>query len=112
MLKNGLLFIKVITNKDNVKLAKLVITELINDLNNIEKYEKNINNIINKLELNIERELDNFYILCSNEINSYFKADITRTEELKILKNIKLEDLKELISRINLVCDYSLEGEL
>ena len=41
MLKNGLLFIKAVTNKTNIDYVKIIIKELMNELNNIEKYDKN-----------------------------------------------------------------------
>lgn len=112
MLKNGLLFIKAVTNKNNIEYVKMIIKELINELNNIEKYDKNIYNILKRIELNKERELDNFYITTSNIINKYFETDLTTNEELEILKDIKYDELKEFIKRINLKLVYVLEGEL
>ena len=112
MLKNGLLFIKAVTNKTNIDYVKIIIKELMNELNNIEKYDKNIYNIIKRLELNKERELDNFYIATSDIINKYFETDLTTSEELEILKRISYDELKEFVSRINLKATYVLEGEL
>ena len=112
MLKNGLLFIKAVTNKTNIDYVKIIIKELMNELNNIEKYDKNIYNILKRLELNKERELDNFYIATSDIINKYFETDLTTSEELEILKRISYDELKEFVSRINLKATYVLEGEL
>lgn len=112
MLKNGLLFIKAVTNKTNIDYVKIIIKELMNELNNIEKYDKNIYNILKRLELNKERELDNFYIATSDRINKYFETDLTTSEELEILKRISYDELKEFVSRINLKATYVLEGEL
>ena len=112
LIRNGLLFIKSLTNNNNVRLVKKIINELILDLKNIDKYKDNINNIIKNLEINIEREKDNFYIVSNNIINDYFKSDITSNDELKILKSIKGDELIEFIGRLNIICDYTLEGEL
>lgn len=112
MLKNGLLFIKAVTDKENINYAKLIIKGIVKELENIEKYEKNINYIIKRLELSKERELDNFYITTSDIINKYFNTDITTNEEIEILKNISLDDLKEFIKRLNLKLIYSLEGDI
>ena len=112
MLKNGLLFIKAVSNKTNIDYVKIIIKELMNELNNIEKYDKNIYNILKRLELNKERELDNFYIATSDIINKYFETDLTTSEELEILKRISYDELKEFVSRINLKATYVLEGEL
>lgn len=112
MLKNGLLFIKAVSNKTNIDYVKIIIKELMNELNNIEKYDKNIYNILKRLELNKERELDNFYIATSDIINKYFETDLTTSEELEILNRISYDELKEFVSRINLKATYVLEGEL
>ena len=112
MLKNGLLFIKAVTNKTNIDYVKIIIKELMNELNNIEKYDKNIYNILKRLELNKERELDNFYIATSDIINKYFETDLTTSEELEILKRISYDELKEFVDRMNLKATYVLEGEL
>lgn len=112
MLKNGLLFIKAVSNKTNIDYVKIIIKELVNELNNIEKYDKNIYNILKRLELNKERELDNFYTATSDIINKYFETDLTTSEELEILKRISYDELKEFVSRINLKATYVLEGEL
>ncbi len=112
MLKNGLLFIKAVSNKTNIDYVKIIIKELMNELNNIEKYDKNIYNILKRLELNKERELDNFYIATSDIINKYFETDLTTSEELEILNKISYDELKEFVSRMNLKATYVLEGEL
>lgn len=112
MLKNGLLFIKVSTEKRNIDLCLLMIKELINDLNNIDKYKENINNIVTKLELEKERELDNFYITSNDVVNEYFKTDIKTSDEIEIIKNISLDELKNFVTRLNIVCQYVLKGDL
>lgn len=112
MLKNGLLFIKVSTEKRNIDLCLLMIKELINDLNNIDKYKENINNIVTKLELEKERELDNFYITSNDVVNEYFKTDIKTSDEIEIIKNISLDELKDFVTRLNIVCQYVLKGDL
>ena len=112
LMNNGLLFIKAMTNKVNIKLVKLIIFEIIKDLNKVKKYSKHIENIINNYELNIKREQDNFYVISNNVINKYYKTDLTSKEELEELKNITLDEFKEFISRLVLTCEYTLEGEL
>lgn len=112
MLKNGLLFIKASTEKRNIDLCLLMIKELINDLNNIDKYKENINNIVTKLELEKERELDNFYITSNDVVNEYFKTDIKTIDEIEIIKNISLDELKDFVTRLNIVCQYVLKGDL
>ena len=112
MLKNGLLFIKAVTNKTNINYAKLIINGIIDDLKNIEKYEKNISYILKRMELSKERELDNFYINTSDIINKYYNTDLTTDEENNILKNITSNDLKEFVSRLNLKVLYVLEGDI
>lgn len=112
MLKNGLLFIKAVTNKTNLEYAKVIIKSIMNDLNNIEKYEKNINFIMRRMELLKERELDNFYISTSDVINKYFNADLTTSEEIDVLKRITFDELKELVSRLNLKVLYVLKGDI
>ena len=112
LIRNGLLFIKSMTSKENVTLVKMIITELINDLNNIEKYKNNIKNIINNYKINLEREKDDFYVVSTNIINNYYKTDITLEEEIKILESISLDDIKEILNRFKLIYIYELEGEL
>ena len=84
----------------------------IDDLKNIEKYEKNINYILKRMELSKERELDNFYINTSDIINKYYNTDLTTDEEINILKNITCNNLKEFVSRLNLKVLYVLEGDI
>ncbi len=112
MLKNGLLFIKAVTNKTNLEYAKVIIKSIMNDLNNIEKYEKNINFIMRRMELLKERELDNFYVSTSDVINKYFNTDLTTSEEIDVLKHITFDELKELVSRLNLKVLYALKGDI
>lgn len=112
MLKNGLLFIKAVTNKTNLEYAKVIIKSIMNDLNNIEKYEKNINFIMRRMELLKERELDNFYVSTSDVINKYFNTDLTTSEEIDVLKRITFDELKELVSRLNLKALYVLKGDI
>ena len=83
-----------------------------NDLNNIEKYEKNINFIMRRMELLKERELDNFYVSTSDVINKYFNTDLTTSEEIDVLKHITFDELKELVSRLNLKVLYALKGDI
>ena len=83
-----------------------------NDLNNIEKYEKNINFIMRRMELLKERELDNFYVATSDVINKYFNTDLTTSEEIDVLKRITFDELKELVSRLNLKVLYVLKGDI
>ena len=106
------MFIKAVTNKTNINYAKLIINGIIEDLKNIEKYEKNISYILKRMELSKERELDNFYINTSDIINKYYNTDLTTDEEINILKNITSNDLKEFVSRLNLKVLYVLEGDI
>ena len=110
MLRNGLLIMKAITNKQSIKVAKLVMEKVINDLKDINNIKDNINRIIEKLELNIIREKDNFFIEPSDIINKYFKSDITSEELLKIIKNINEKELLDCINRLEIKCIYTLEG--
>ena len=112
LIKNGLLFIKALTNKENISLVKIIIKELLNDLKNISKYQDNIDNVINSYEINLEREKDNFLTITTNIINKYFNTDISTQEELKLLKNIDADALINLINRLDLIYEYTLEGEL
>ena len=112
LIRNGLLLIKVLVNKNNIILIKKIIHELLLSLKNIGVYEDNIKNIINNYEINIEREKDDFFVLSNNIINKYYNTDITSSEELKILKNISVNDLKDFIDRLHFICDYTLEGDL
>lgn len=110
LLKNGLLMVKAITSKKNIKLAKMVIEDVMNSLKDIDKYKDNIGNIMYRLSLNLEREKDDFYVCTSNIINEYFKSDITSEEEFDIISNIEKDDLLDVINRIELKCMYTLEG--
>lgn len=110
LIRNGLLITKAITSKNNIKLVKLIIEKTINDLKNIKDYQENISRIIDKLEYNLLREEDNFYVKPSNIINEYFKSDINSKEELNIIKNITLEEIVECLNRLELNLIYTLEG--
>ena len=110
MLKNGLLIIKSMTNNNGIKLSKLIIDDLINSFKNPEKYSSNIDKVLNNICMNIEREKDSFFAITTDVINDYFKSDKTTNEELEIMKSISMDDIKEFINRIVLVCDYTLEG--
>jgi len=110
LIKNGLLIIKAVTSRKNIKLVKLVIEDVIKSLNNIDNYKNNIENIIYRLHLNLERKKDNFYINTSEVINKYFKSDKTSVEELEILNNIERDELIDFINRIELKCIYTMEG--
>ena len=112
MLKNGLLFIKAMTNKESISLVKIIINELLNDLKNTIKYKENINNIFRNYEINMEREKDNFFTNTNNIINKYYGIDISLDEELNMLKSIELDSICNLINRLDLVLEYTLEGEL
>lgn len=110
MMRNGLLFVKAVTNANNIKLAKMIIESVINDIKQGKVNKENIDNIFHRLSLNIEREKDNFYITSSKVINDYFKTDIDSEKVLKILKNITLTDLMECANRLEIKCIYTLEG--
>ena len=110
MLRNGLLVVRALTSKNNIKLAKLVINKSIDDLKDLNNIKDNINKILVKLENNILREKDNFFIEPSNIINEYFKSDISTEKELEILKKMDINDLLECISRLEMKCIYTLEG--
>lgn len=112
MLKNGLLFIKAVTNRTNLEYAKVIIKSIMDDLNNIEKYEKNINYIMRRMELLKERELDNFYVTTTDIINKYFNTDLTTSEEIDVLKHITFDELKEFVSRLNLKTLYVIKGDI
>ena len=110
LIRNGLLITKAITSKKNIKLAKLVIEKTINDLKNINDYKENIERLVEKLEYNLLREEDNFYVKPSNIINEYFSSDINSKDELEIIKNISIDELLECINRLELNLIYTLEG--
>lgn len=110
LLNNGLLIIKGVTSKNNVKMVKLVIKDIIEKIKNIDDYCINISNIMYRLGLNLEREKDDFFIKSSDVINSYFKCDISSEEEFEVLNNIEKEELIDVINRLNLIGVYTLEG--
>lgn len=109
-LKNNLLIVKAITNKDKIDLTKKVIDSTINSLKNIDDFKENICNILYRLELNLERQKDNFYILSDDMINKYYKSDKTLEEEIKILSDIDREELIDVINRLELIGIYTMEG--
>lgn len=110
MMRNGLLFVKAVTNANNIKLAKMIIESVINDIKQGKVNKENIDNILHRLSLNIEREKDNFYITSSKVINDYFETDFDSEKVLKILKNITITDLMECANRLKIKCIYTLEG--
>lgn len=110
MMRNGLLFVKAVTNANNIKLAKMIIESVINNIKLGKVNKENIDNILHRLSLNIEREKDNFYITSSKVINDYFETDFDSEKVLKILKNITLTDLMECANRLEIKCIYTLEG--
>ena len=113
LIKNGLLFIKANTSMENINFVRAIINELLKDLkDNTDKYKKFIKNILNVYEIDIKRELDDFYTISSNIINKYYNVDITKEEEYEILKSIKTKDIKGLMERLTLIYDYELEGDL
>lgn len=109
-LNNGLLIIKAMTSKLNIKTIQLVIQDLIKKLENIDDYAENVSNIMYRLSLNLEREKDDFFIASSDTINNYFRSDLSSEEELDILSNIEKEELLDVIRRLNLVSVYVMEG--
>jgi len=110
MIRNGILIMKAVTSKKNIILVKGVMEKVVKDLKNINEYKDNINRIIERLESNLLREKDNFYIEPSDIINKYYESDITTEEVLKILKSITLDELLECINRLEIKCIYTLEG--
>ena len=111
-LKNGLLIVKTLTNKNNISTVNMIINSLLNDLSNTDKYIENIKRIIDNFEDNIVRDKDNFIYQSTIIINKYFNIDISREEELRKLKSITSDELKDFIKRIVCVLKYSMEGEL
>lgn len=109
-INNGLLIIKAVTSNKNIKIAKAVIEDLINKLRNIDDYCENINDIMYRLSLNLEREKDDFFKTSSNIINEYFKSDLSSEEEFEIINNIDKEELIDVINRLELIGIYTLEG--
>lgn len=111
LIRNGLLFVKATTNKSNIKLTKMIIESVINDIKLGKIDSKNIDNILHKLSLNIEREKDNFYVSSQDIINDYFKTDLDSESLLKILNKITVNDLVECANRLEIKCIYTLEGK-
>ena len=111
LLKNGLLLVKTMTNKNNISIVNKIISETINSLKNIDEYKNNIETIINNYERNMIREKDSFFVVSTNEINKYFKSDLSSGEELKKLKSVTTNELIELLDRMTPVLKYELEGE-
>ena len=110
MMRNGLLFIKATTNKNNIKLTKVIIDSIINEIRNGYIDNNTTSDIIHRLSLNIEREKDSFYVDSSNIINDYFKIDLSSEKVLNILKSIAIDELIEFANRLDLKCIYTLEG--
>lgn len=110
MIRNGLLVIRLTTNKNNLHLCKKLVNSILNDLKNIENYKDNLNKIISRLEDNLKREKDNFFVKPSDIINEYFKADIDSEKVLECLKEYSLDDIKECVNRLEVKCIYTLEG--
>lgn len=110
MMRNGLLFIKATTNKNNIKLTKVIIDSIINEIRNGYIDNNTTSDIIHRLSLNIEREKDSFYVDSSNIINDYFKIDLSSEKVLNILKSIAIDELIEFANKLELKCIYTLEG--
>ena len=110
MMRNGLLFIKATTNKNNIKLTKVIIDSIINEIRNGYIDNNTTSDIIHRLSLNIEREKDSFYVDSSNIINDYFKTDLSSEKVLNILKSIAIDELIEFANKLELKCIYTLEG--
>ena len=110
MMRNGLLFIKATTNKNNIKLTKVIIDSIINEIRNGFIDNNTTSDIIHRLSLNIEREKDSFYVDSSNIINDYFKIDLSSEKVLNILKSITIDELIEFANKLELKCIYTLEG--
>lgn len=110
MIRNGLLIMKALTNKNNIKLCKMVMEKVLLDLKKIDDIRENINKIINKLEINILREKDDFLIEPTKIINEYFKSDITTEEILNIIKSFSNEEILDVVNRLEVKCIYTLEG--
>lgn len=111
LIRNGLLFVKATTSRNNIKLVKMIIESVINDIKIGKIDSKNIDNILHKLSLNIEREKDNFYLSSQDIINDYFKTDLDSESVLNILKKITINDLVECANRLEIKCIYTLEGK-
>ena len=110
MMRNGLLFIKATTNKNNIKLTKVIIDSIINEIRNGYIDNNTTSDIIHRLSLNIEREKDSFYVDSSNIINDFFKIDLSSEKVLNILKSIAIDELIEFANKLELKCIYTLEG--
>ena len=110
MMRNGLLFIKATTNKNNIKLTKVIIDSIINEIRNGYIDNNTTSDIIHRLSLNIEREKDSFYVDSSNIINDFFKIDLSSEKVLNILKSITIDELIEFANKLELKCIYTLEG--
>ena len=110
MMRNGLLFVKATTNKNNIKLTKMIIDSIINEIRNGSIDNNITSDIIHRLSLNIEREKDSFYVGSSNIINDYFKTDLSSEKVLNILKSITIDELIALANKLELKCIYTLEG--
>ena len=110
MMRNGLLFIKATTNKNNIKLTKMIIDSIINEIRNGYIDNNTTSDIIHRLSLNIEREKDSFYVDSSNIINDFFKIDLSSEKVLNILKSIAIDELIEFANKLELKCIYTLEG--
>ena len=111
IIRNGILIIRAMTSKSNIHLAKLIIKNTITALKNMDKYSENINNILERLEMNLLREKDNFYAEPGDIINYFYKSDISSEEILNELRKISKKDLLDCIERLYLKCVYTLEGE-
>lgn len=111
MMRNGLLFVKAVTNANNIKIAKMIIESVINTVKQGNIQKENIDNVLHRLYLNVEREKDSFYVTSSKIINEYFKTDLDSESVLEILKNISIDDLLECANRLEIKCVYTLEGK-
>lgn len=111
MMRNGLLFVKAVTNANNIKIAKMIIESVINTIKQGNIQKENIDNVLHRLYLNVEREKDSFYVTSSKIINEYFKTDLDSESVLEILKNISIDDLVECANRLEIKCVYTLEGK-
>ena len=112
IIHNGLLFIDANTSKENILLVKKMINELIKDLKNINKYKDNISKIIRSYKIEIEKEKDSFLSSSLNIVNKYYNIELSKSDELNIISKITNGELIDLICRLRLLYDYTLEGEL
>ena len=111
MMRNGLLFVKAVTSANNIKIAKMIIESVLNDIKQGKIQKENIDDVLHRLYLNIEREKDNFYVSSSKIINEYFNTTLDSESVLEILKNINIDDLVEFANRLEIKCIYTLEGK-